>query len=611
MLRLRKRGLLLPALVATAVASVAIGCGSGGGSSSKSAGPGGGVTPGVNTTQGNFAKVGALATARKGHSATLLPVSGKVLVVGGLTNNNGTDVALDSAEIYDPATGLFSPVQSRLTTARSFHATAASKIGAVLIAGGQSDAAGATPLTSVEVFNEISNTFGTATGALSDGVAEAAAFTYPAAGAERFVVAGGRGQANTPRSSAYRYSADSNPSLITGSLSMLTARYGHKAIVLDDASGTVLLQGGFSNAVEIFAPARDAFETGGNLSTVRYGASLAKLNGQVIVIGGAQSGTSVLASIEVYDATSKAFTVSTAQLITARYHATAISLQNGDVLLIGGVTSNGAVLNTTEVLSWNGTQIVVTAGPALQVARQSHTATLLRDGNVLIVGGADASGAPIPSTEVFTFAGFVLPTLPIPTGASPVLSTVSPNQGPVGTNVKVSGTNLSLIPAQNIVRFGNLVAPVQSIVDQGNGTYDLTVVVPQNAATGLITVANPAGTVSNGLAFTVTAAGNSNGNGGTFNGPPRLWIVLPATAPAFIPVGLGGQNFDAGTVPYFASTITGPPLFNWGLRNIPLIGSVSIGFTLVPSNLPVGTTTVEVDYLGVRSNQMSFEKTTW
>src|SRR5450631_2265432 len=58
---------------------------------------------------------GSLATARGGHTATLLP-NGKVLVAGG----EGTSVSneyLASAELYDPASGTWTATGS-LATAR-------------------------------------------------------------------------------------------------------------------------------------------------------------------------------------------------------------------------------------------------------------------------------------------------------------------------------------------------------------------------------------------------------------------------------------------------------------------------------------------------------------
>ncbi|MBN1208642.1 MAG: hypothetical protein JXB05_27525, partial [Myxococcaceae bacterium] len=57
---------------------------------------------------------GDLIMARTGHTATLLP-SGKVLVTGGLGPG---DISLASAEVYDPATGEWSPTGA-LATARA------------------------------------------------------------------------------------------------------------------------------------------------------------------------------------------------------------------------------------------------------------------------------------------------------------------------------------------------------------------------------------------------------------------------------------------------------------------------------------------------------------
>ncbi len=57
---------------------------------------------------GTFQLTGSLIADRAGHSATLLP-SGKVLVTGGVqTTTPGFGICLNSVEIYDPATGLFS-----------------------------------------------------------------------------------------------------------------------------------------------------------------------------------------------------------------------------------------------------------------------------------------------------------------------------------------------------------------------------------------------------------------------------------------------------------------------------------------------------------------------
>ena len=67
---------------------------------------------------------------RTSHTATLLP-NGKVLVAGGY-NGFGS---LSSAELYDPATGSWSPTGS-LGTARDSHTATLLPNGKVLVAGG-------------------------------------------------------------------------------------------------------------------------------------------------------------------------------------------------------------------------------------------------------------------------------------------------------------------------------------------------------------------------------------------------------------------------------------------------------------------------------------------
>jgi len=85
-------------------------------------------------TNPSWISTGDLNTARHLHTATLLS-DGKVLVVGGRNGTGDTANTLDSAELYDPATGTWS-VTGNLNWARSWHTATLLPNGKVLVAGG-------------------------------------------------------------------------------------------------------------------------------------------------------------------------------------------------------------------------------------------------------------------------------------------------------------------------------------------------------------------------------------------------------------------------------------------------------------------------------------------
>jgi galactose oxidase-like protein len=84
-----------------------------------------------NPATGLWSLTGKLSTARGHHTATLLS-TGQVLVVGGITESTGRS---NSAELYDPATGTWNATAS-LNTARYNHSATLLNNGRVLVAGG-------------------------------------------------------------------------------------------------------------------------------------------------------------------------------------------------------------------------------------------------------------------------------------------------------------------------------------------------------------------------------------------------------------------------------------------------------------------------------------------
>jgi hypothetical protein len=118
-------------------------------------------------TAPSFAATGSMAQARISAMAAPLP-GGSVLVAGGYWYTSPHDhagVALASAEVYDPATGSFSSLAAPMTGTRMNAAIAPLPGGDVLIAGGRNAPEGVA-INSAEIYDPATESF-SATGSMS------------------------------------------------------------------------------------------------------------------------------------------------------------------------------------------------------------------------------------------------------------------------------------------------------------------------------------------------------------------------------------------------------------------------------------------------------------
>ena len=102
------------------------------------------------------------------HTATLLP-NGQVLVAGGFND----DGVLASAELYDPATGLWTATGS-MATPRVDHTATLLPNGKVLVAGGE----GRRPFASAELYDPATGLW-TATGSMAPSATDHTATLLP------------------------------------------------------------------------------------------------------------------------------------------------------------------------------------------------------------------------------------------------------------------------------------------------------------------------------------------------------------------------------------------------------------------------------------------------
>lgn len=336
------------------------------------------------------AATGNLLVARSQHSATLLP-NGKVLVAGGSDKVR----ALNSTELYDPATGTFSKTGS-LNSARHSPTATLLPDGRVLITGGLVNHVDSPPyssssLSSAELYDSTTGTFA-ATGNMNSSRSGHTATLLPNG---RVLVVGGwniNTDSRNANDSAELYDPTTGKFTPAGNLN--TPRGGHTATLLPNSR--VLVAGGNNDegitaSAELYDFSTGTFRKTGSLIVARSGHTATLLpNGKVLMAGGmeyVENTIDTYTSAELYDPATEKFTA-TSELNTARGAHTATLLPNGMVLITGGYGID-AGLETSEL--YNSTSGTFTAAGKLIAMRDSHTATLLSNGNVLVVGGWEAS----------------------------------------------------------------------------------------------------------------------------------------------------------------------------------------------------------------------------
>ncbi|HBP18365.1 MAG TPA: hypothetical protein DEA08_11320 [Planctomycetes bacterium] len=105
------------------------------------------------------------------------------------------------------------------------------------------------------------------------------------------------------------------------------------------------------------------------------------------------------------------------------FHTTTL-FEPGKALIVGGSTKHGATASNTAQANLAPTALVIdfnacaTQGLAGQRPRKDHTATLLQNGTVLIVGGVDSAGAIVPS-QIYDPSTGALTDAPAPQAAFP------------------------------------------------------------------------------------------------------------------------------------------------------------------------------------------------
>jgi hypothetical protein len=342
---------------------------------------------------GSLQPTGSTVLGRSASTATLLP-NGKVLIVGGFPGPGAFDPPTKTAELYDPSTG-----QWRLTgsmrDARIFHTATLLPNGKVLVAGGiDSDPFTSRSLSTAELYDPATGLW-TATGSMNSVRNGHAATLLPDG---KVLITGTRDPVGNA-STAELY--DPGTGLWTATGSMNGARTSHTAALLPD--GKVLVLGGSSSGLvlataELYDPATGSWTATGSMSERRLGHSATLLpNGKVLAAGGMAAILQTLRTAEIYDPSSGQWTATTS-MAEARYSHTATLLADGKVLALGG-TADGSTQPLSMEL-YDPTTDQWAAVGSMSTGRIGHTATRLLDGKVLVAAGT-SSGLLLNTAHLF------------------------------------------------------------------------------------------------------------------------------------------------------------------------------------------------------------------
>jgi hypothetical protein len=294
-----------------------------------------------------------------------LPASGDVVLAGGWTKGNKSTA---SAEFYDPMTKKFTKTGSMAASTGALTGALLNS-GQILVAGGfggkskftrktVSQSVNGTEINNLQTYDPTTGKFTAANAALLTPRFGATATTLASG---KVLIAGGVDSSGNPLNTAEVF--DPSTGVTTATLNaMNAARAFQTATLLGD--GTVLVAGGASDSTgdltstaDVYDPTSNMFSATTGTMTEPRGAHAAvvltsgPLSGQVLITGGV-TGSSVglfpQSAVEAYDPAAKTFSTVGSIMNDPRAFHTATVLENGQVLIVGGFSNFDSTINTAS-----------------------------------------------------------------------------------------------------------------------------------------------------------------------------------------------------------------------------------------------------------------------
>lgn len=179
---------------------------------------------------------------------------------------------------------------------------------------------------------------------------------------------------------------------------------GHAAVQL--SNGNILVAGGYrhiygafeaieSSTTEILDINTFKWKYGPSMNIGRVYHNLVKLNdGSILAIGGYNESSTEL--LDKYYLQWKFVD----NIKRKRWRGqTATLMQDGNVLLVGGGSDSDETLRECEIYDYKDKRWLTTS--ELNIGRSDHTATLLKDGRILVTGGSNIKYGGLKSCEIY------------------------------------------------------------------------------------------------------------------------------------------------------------------------------------------------------------------
>jgi len=402
---------------------------------------------------------------RSSHSALLLD-DGTVLVVAGRGKGGPRGPRLfPFTEIFDPATGQWAD-SGELEKEREFFTLLTLQDGRILAAGGTNIQLDATK--TAEVRDPATGEW-ISVGKMDTGRERGVGVLLNDG---RVLATGGKNKNLRDQDSTEIFDPTTNE--WTDAAPMSQARSIHTATVLSD--GRVLVVGGgkpdgpFFATAEVYDPATDSWSSTGSMRLPRILHTATLLtDGRVLVVGGKGEpepdiDSTIRQTSEVWDPKTGEWSPA-GSMAEGRAEHTATLLKDGTVVVIGSLNKNTSEIYDPATDTWYDSA-------TMTEARYRHTSTVLKDGSVFVLGGFTTDRVTITG-EVFAGDGFAVADA-CATGVSGALSTLN-GIDPVEPVVEVKATPTPTGGSSTSGRDASSFAFSTEVVDAGDGT-DITAV---------------------------------------------------------------------------------------------------------------------------------------